>query len=91
MTDKLVYIEWSDSRGATASWEHMEVLKENGICIVRSVGWLIQDEKKFIQIVPHVGTDPDQGCGDMTIPRTQIRRMIELKLPKKASDSGGER
>ena len=77
---KLVYVEWVDSRGVSAAWGHMENLKE-GPCFVESAGWLLQDEEEFIQIVPHVGTDPDQGCGDMTIPRSQVTRMIELKVP----------
>lgn len=88
MTDrKLVYVEWIDSRGVSASWEHMEVLAEHGPCPVKSAGWLLRDEENFIQVVPHIGTDPDQGCGDMTIPRSQIRRIVELKIPRDAAKS----
>lgn len=77
----LVYVEWMDSRGVSASWEHLETLQENDLCIIRSVGWLLREESDFIQIVPHLGIDPDQGCGDMTIPVSQISRRIVLDIP----------
>lgn len=79
---KLVYVEWVDSRGVSENWNTFAWLKENDICVVRSVGWLLQDTKELIQIVPHIGDDPEQGCGDMTIPRSQVKRMTALKLPK---------
>ena len=78
---KLVYVEWEESRQGISSWQESDNLKVHDLCLVRSVGWLLQSTKKLIQIVPHVGDNPEQGCGDMTIPRSAIRKMVALNIP----------
>lgn len=75
----LVLVEWIDSRGASSGWTELDVLKEYGVCSIKSVGWLIRRDKNVIHIVPHIGTDPDQGCGDMAIPRSQVSKMRKVK------------
>ena len=74
----LVLVEWIDSRGVTVGWTEIDILKEYGACSIKSVGWLITCDKNVIHIVPHIGTDPDQGCGDMAIPRSQVVKMRKV-------------
>lgn len=75
----LVLVEWIDSRGVSARWTELDDLKEYGVCLVKSSGWLIRCDKKVIHIAPHIGTDPDQGCGDMAIPRSQVSKIRKVK------------
>lgn len=80
---KLVLIEWNDAFGCSADWEELsdEYQPKPGIC--QSVGWLFRDEPEYKVIVPHIAklddsSRKDQGCGDMTIPASAIRRLVEL-------------
>lgn len=88
MTCKLVYIEWHDAHGVEPNWEFMEELieKVDHICIAKSVGWLVKENKFQVVVVPHqIEASPltrAQGCGEMTIPRSSIRRMVSFNLPR---------
>ena len=70
---KLVKLGWIDSRGVSESWATFEQLKDHGLYLVWSVGWVLNETDDYIQICPHIGSDPDQGCGDMTIPKFAIK------------------
>lgn len=69
---KLVKICWVDSRGVSAHWQELENIRDDGICRVWSVGWLTADTDEYVQVCPHLGHDPAQGCGEMTIPKIAI-------------------
>lgn len=75
--EKLIYIEWIDSRGSRAEWTHLEDM-DNECCLLNSVGWVLKDTDELIHIVPHMGDDPKQGCGDMVIPKCSIRTLRVL-------------
>lgn len=75
---RLVLVEWVDSRGVSQGWEELDDMKKREFCVVRSAGWLFQNTDEFIQIVPHMGTNPDQGCGDMVIPRSAVLSVTDL-------------
>ena len=77
---KLVKVAWLDSRGCHDHWATLDDLREAKPCIIWSVGWVIAETDEYIQIVPHLGTDPDQGCGDMVIPKIAIQDM-DQELP----------
>ena len=85
---KLVYIEWHDAHGVEPNWEWMEELLEkvDYICITKSVGWLIKENSKQVVVLPHyIAASKDmraQGCGEMTIPKVNILRLVELVVPK---------
>lgn len=76
---KLVYLEWLDSRGVSASWSHLEDLASE-CCVLKSVGWVLTENKDLIHIVPHLGDDPAQGCGDMVIPKRCVLKKINLNI-----------
>jgi hypothetical protein len=69
---KLAKVCWVDSRGVSAHWQELEHIRNDGVCHVWSVGWVIRDTEEFIQLCPHIGHDPDQGCGEMSIPKVAI-------------------
>jgi hypothetical protein len=81
---RLVYIEWEDSYGCSSNWEDLEnCLPAPMMC--RSVGWLIHDDKKCKVVVPHLNQadHPNsnlQGCGDMTIPTSAIRKIVDVRI-----------
>jgi hypothetical protein len=78
--DRLVYIEWCDARGVTTEWTDLEELEKADTCTCISIGLLLVDSPELIVVLPHFGTDPHNGCGEMVIPRTQVRRMWRLKV-----------
>jgi hypothetical protein len=81
---RLVYIEWEDSYGCSPDWEDLENCSPAPM-VCRSIGWLIHDDKKCKVVVPHL-TQADhpnsnlQGCGDMTIPTSAIRKIADVKI-----------
>ncbi len=80
---RLVYIEWEDSYGCSPEWEHIKNCSPEPM-ICRSVGWLIHDDEKSKVVVPHLSQadHPNgelQGCGDMTIPTSAIRKIVDIK------------
>ena len=80
MTDrKLVLVEWLDSRRGEG-WVRLDEL-ESTITRCRSVGWLIAKDAESLTLAGHLGENPDQCCGDLTIPRRAIRKITPLAIP----------
>lgn len=80
-------IEWEDSVGATSDWEAWDDMKEPKLlAVIKSVGYVRFSNKFAIMIVPHLGTDCDisqaEGCGVMVIPRSAVRRVVDLNTGK---------
>lgn len=80
---RLVLIDWVDSYGCSAVWQHLEGATAN-LMKSRSVGWLLQDDEDCKLIVPHISDSthpelPQQGCGDMTIPTKAILSITDLQ------------
>jgi len=85
---KLVYVEWEDSFGCSAFWCNLEneaAPEDIKPQLARSVGWLCRESGSSITVVPHITDESKhaklQGCGDMTIPRSAIRKMVVLRIP----------
>ena len=84
---KMVMVEWTDSYGCSSVWYEIpdEKLMPH-ICI--SMGWLVSESEDAVLLVPHLSPKnesietTEQGCGDMTIPKCSIKRMVELKPTK---------
>ena len=85
----LEVIIWSDSYGVGSSWSETSDID---ICphYCFSVGWVIKETNDAIAVVPHLSHPdneeylPEQGCGDMVIPKCSIVRRISLSGLKKA-------
>lgn len=85
---KLVYIEWEDAFGCTPYWSNLKTVaapEDVEAVMARTVGWVCRESKTTITVVPHITSETKltnmQGCGDMTIPRSAIRKMVCLKIP----------
>lgn len=76
---KLVMVSWADARGVHEQWIPLEDMRGGGVYIVQSVGWIVEETKKYVHLCPHLGTDPDLGCGDMVIPKSAIVKRVRLK------------
>jgi hypothetical protein len=81
---KLVYIKWRDSVGCTSQWGDIpDKTPPEHFCY--SVGWLVRESQYNVVIIPHMSPENkeihagEQGCGEMTIPRTSIVYVNELK------------
>jgi len=74
-------VEWEDSYGCSPRWEDFSLPTINGLTC-RSVGWLISQNDRNILIAPHVAENEalgiKQACGDMTIPRAAILKVIKI-------------
>jgi hypothetical protein len=70
-------------------WEHLEEVKKYKCPIIYSVGWLIEDNKKYVKICMHDASAKQNNSQDVstvsTIPRGVIR---EIKLIKNINKKG---
>lgn len=77
LKNKLVYIEWEDSCGSTGRWTEIKDMKPDQP-IHKSIGWVLQENKRWMVIVPHISSYPEHpkvaytGQGQMTIPKSAI-------------------
>jgi hypothetical protein len=83
---KLVFVEWQDSYGCSATWQEIDPQQEPEMMLCHSVGWVVKRTKECIVIVPHLSQNDNlarqQGCGDMTIPTAAIVRITPIKVPE---------
>jgi hypothetical protein len=71
----IVEIEWEDSAGYN-SFAWISKREKLTPLIVHSVGYVHHEDKRHIELAPHVS--PDQTCGNMSIPRSAIRKVKKL-------------
>jgi hypothetical protein len=77
----LVLVEWSDSRRGEG-WVRLDEL--NGtITKCKSVGWIVAKDSKSLTLAGHLGENPEQCCGDLTIPKCSIRSITPLQAVKR--------
>jgi hypothetical protein len=80
---KIVLVQWMDSHSCY-KWEDIEVLHDaNTPLHCWSIGWLIDQNKDSICIVPHLSIDEArqtilQGSGNIVIPRKVIIKIKKI-------------
>lgn len=80
-----VLVKWNDARGVQQDWVHKSVKRKQSIALVHSAGYLTIEKKDFIEISPHVAFEKSgdyQTCGDMTIPKSAIVSIREIRMEK---------
>lgn len=77
---KLVYIEWEDSAGDGSHWRELDYIKQDRPARIRSVGWLLAETENSKTIVAHL-SGSNHGQGEMTIPKSAIKKFRVLKAP----------
>lgn len=79
---KLVLVKWWDAQSEHSGWKPVDKVRKNRPPLMRSVGWLLTDQKSHIVLIASVGGGDCDG--DVTIPRGMIKEMVEL-CPKSPS------
>lgn len=77
---KIVVIDWVDSVRAS-DWVLMEDVNEKSLDCV-SIGFLIKETNKHVTIAQNYGTNPEQVCNLMTIPKCSIVQLREIEEVK---------
>lgn len=78
--DKLLYVEWDDACSHDNRWQHRKTYEAtNSPDHVQSVGWLIAEDAKAITLCASRSTVNDQLSGDVTIPKSAIRKRRILR------------
>jgi hypothetical protein len=83
MPYKMALVEWVDSKRGDG-WVRLGDL-DHAISECESLGWVISESKDSITISAHVAGNPDQCCGEITIPRKAISKITMFKFPDKES------
>jgi len=68
----IVEITWFDSKGVT-QWEFWDDIEQLTPCIIRSVGYLIEDKDYYKTIA--LSISKDKVLGRLTIPTVCIKKM----------------
>lgn len=79
----IVLIEWYDSALGFQGWKQIKE-QSHSMTIIQSVGFLIEDKKKYKVLYPHMGLDNQLeafGSGDILIPTCAIKSIIKIKVP----------
>lgn len=77
---KAYYVKWIDASSYSRSceWSSAADLMKLKPLMCHSVGFLMKDEPDHILLVSHV--HEDEGSGEQTIPRENIREMVEISM-----------
>jgi hypothetical protein len=81
---QLVLVEWLDSRRGEG-WVRLDELGDLSVTRCKSVGWIIAKDSSSLTLAGHIGENPEQCCGDITIPTKSILKTINLREPKRLS------
>jgi len=80
----LVLVKWVDSHGCTSNWGTIPDTSPSAhYCY--SVGWLVAESDDCMVIIPHISPEceeinaDEQGCGEMTIPKTSVKKITNIK------------
>lgn len=77
---ELVLVEWLDSRRGEG-WVRLDELAGT-VTKCRSVGWIVAKDEESLTLAGHLGKDPEQCCGDLTIPKRAIDSIRTLTVAK---------
>ena len=77
---KIVQIKWIDSCASNQNWNFVQDFDGDIEPIkIISVGFLLQENDDVITIAQNYGTNPEQVCNLMTIPKGCIKQIITIE------------
>lgn len=85
---KIFYLEWCDAYGMPASWQpkdHILDWAKTEEWVVKEVGYLLEENDEYLIFanqVAHEGTEEEVYAGITKIPKTFIRKRVELIIKK---------
>ena len=72
---KATYIEWDDSVSRTGNvWVDIDEVKRTKIDRCTTIGFIVKETKELITIVNSYDSQSHSVSGDMTIPKSAIRK-----------------
>jgi hypothetical protein len=78
---KLVMLEWEDSAQPIDHWQWVDDYRMPEVVKCVSVGFLISKTKQAVALAPNlgdIGRERVQASGILRIPRSAVRRLVEL-------------
>ena len=77
---KIVQIKWIDSCASNQNWNFIQDFDGDIEPIkIISVGFLLQENDDVVTIAQNYGTDPEQVCNLMTIPKGCIKQITTIE------------
>lgn len=77
---KAIKVEWIDSCSSNTNWSILEEFNGDIEPIkITSYGVLFQETEDCITIAQNYGTNPEQVCNLMTIPKGCIKNITEIE------------
>ena len=72
---RATYIEWDDSVSTTGNvWVDRRQVEEMKIDRCTTIGFIIKETKELVTVVSSLDIQGDNVSGDMTIPKSAIRK-----------------
>lgn len=81
MPTRLILVEWLDAMSDDAGWKSWKKVAKQEPVLVHSVGYVVRDEPEFLTIAGSVVVIDGTLDGDVTIPRSMVKKIHELKVP----------
>jgi hypothetical protein len=76
---KMVRVDWLDAMSDDNTWQELDELAKQTLKPVTSVGWILTENKDNIILVSSFDEDAQMGGGGCTIPKTCVKRIVQLK------------
>ncbi len=85
-TYPLVFVEWLDARGADKAWQYLDDFEPEGLCIIRTVGYLISTnpDNNYLTIAQNMSVEENkedvQVSGFFYIPKIVVLKKHFIKI-----------
>jgi len=76
---KMVRVDWLDAMSDDNTWQEISELTKQTLKPVTSVGWILTENKDNIILISSFDEDAQMGGGGCTIPKTCVKRIVQLK------------
>jgi len=86
MRERLVIVEWLDSRQPVSQWMRADDLPEFSAASIQSVGWLLRQDDEMVVVAANLadgGTDEAQVSGVIQIPARCVVSVELLPSPNR--------
>lgn len=83
--ERIVFIEWEDSRGSSGGWQWASGLIRNNYCRCHSIGFVVGETDESITLASNIADmkeDDIQVNGIMVIPKCCIKTMRDIKVKR---------
>lgn len=81
MKRTLLYIEWEDHCQYAGGWKEFKTEVDNKPCLIKSVGWVIQENAKCITMVSCIDTQSHSvGKGVFTVIKSCIKKRRRITI-----------